>query len=261
MSDDDREHLGPMLNPLHLGKLIRESMDAVGWNVTDTAARLACERGTLSRLLNGKAGVSANMALALGTVGWGIASTGCGYTRELRTTGAGAPGASRGGAADDWEFRVNQLHGDLGEWEARHGAPVPVVAKVSRTTPRSQTIGRTRNSKRTTAQGCGAIEPARWNGQARSVRNTIGNVGGRTMHAKCQRIFTAICAATVLVGCSQQELEGMGVGVGGMVEGLTATYSSEFCQNTREHTSLACAHTTPDNCVAMRLYPQCFSRY
>ena len=54
-----------MRNPPHLGELIRESMDDVGWNVTETAARLGCERGTLSRLLNGKAGVSANMALAL----------------------------------------------------------------------------------------------------------------------------------------------------------------------------------------------------
>ena len=52
-------------NPPHLGELFRESMDDVGWNVTETAARLGCDRGTLSRLLNGKAGVSANMALAL----------------------------------------------------------------------------------------------------------------------------------------------------------------------------------------------------
>ena len=35
--------------------------------------RLGCERGTLSRLLNGKAGVSANMALALEDIGWGTA--------------------------------------------------------------------------------------------------------------------------------------------------------------------------------------------
>ena len=62
-----------MLNPPHLGELIRESMDEVGWNVTETAARLGCERGTLSRLLNGKAGVSANMALAVEAIGWGTA--------------------------------------------------------------------------------------------------------------------------------------------------------------------------------------------
>ncbi len=53
--------------------LIRESMEEVGWNVTETAARLRCERGTLSRLLNSKAGVSAKMALALEAVGWGSA--------------------------------------------------------------------------------------------------------------------------------------------------------------------------------------------
>ena len=67
------ERVGPMLNPPHLGELIRESMDDVGWNVTETATRLGCERGTLSRLLNGKAGVSANMALALEDIGWGTA--------------------------------------------------------------------------------------------------------------------------------------------------------------------------------------------
>ena len=47
--------------------------DDVGWNVTETAARRGCERGTLSRLLNGKAGVSANMAQALENIGWGSA--------------------------------------------------------------------------------------------------------------------------------------------------------------------------------------------
>jgi len=45
----------------------------VGWNVTETAARLGCERGTLSRLLNGQAGVSADMALGLEDLGWGTA--------------------------------------------------------------------------------------------------------------------------------------------------------------------------------------------
>lgn len=29
--------MGAMLNPPHLGELIRESMDEVGWNVTETA--------------------------------------------------------------------------------------------------------------------------------------------------------------------------------------------------------------------------------
>ncbi len=48
-------------------------MDEVGWNVTETAVRLGCERGTLSRLLNGTAGVSADMALALKAICWGTA--------------------------------------------------------------------------------------------------------------------------------------------------------------------------------------------
>ena len=73
MNDIAGERVGPMLNPPHLGELIRESMDDVGWNVTETAAHLGCERGTLSRLLNGRTGVSANMALALEEIGWGTA--------------------------------------------------------------------------------------------------------------------------------------------------------------------------------------------
>ena len=73
MNDIANDRVGPMQNRPHLGEFIRESMDEVGWNVTETAARLGCDRGTLSRLLNGKAGVSANMALALEDIGWGTA--------------------------------------------------------------------------------------------------------------------------------------------------------------------------------------------
>ena len=73
MNNIASERVDPMLNPPHLGELIRESMDDAGWNVSETAARLGCARGTLSRLLNGKAGVSANMALALEDISWGTA--------------------------------------------------------------------------------------------------------------------------------------------------------------------------------------------
>ena len=69
----DNEYVGPMSNPPHLGELVRESMDELGWSVTETAARLQCDRGTLSRVLNGRAGVSANMALGLEALGWGTA--------------------------------------------------------------------------------------------------------------------------------------------------------------------------------------------
>ncbi len=72
MGDDD-DRVGSMLNPPHLGELVRECMEEVGWSVTETASRLGCERGTLSRLLNGRAGMSATMALALEDIGWGTA--------------------------------------------------------------------------------------------------------------------------------------------------------------------------------------------
>lgn len=71
MNNREEDRAGLMMNPPHLGELIRESMGDVGWNVTETAARLGCERGTLSRLLNGRAGMSAKMALALEDIGWG----------------------------------------------------------------------------------------------------------------------------------------------------------------------------------------------
>ncbi len=73
MNEKSSEHVGPMMNPPHLGELVRESMDEVGWTVAETADRLGCERGTLSRLLNGRAGVSARMALSLEAIGWGTA--------------------------------------------------------------------------------------------------------------------------------------------------------------------------------------------
>ena len=62
-----------MLNPPHLGELVRERMDEVGWKVTETAARLGSERGTLVAAAEGQAGVAANMALALEGLGWGTA--------------------------------------------------------------------------------------------------------------------------------------------------------------------------------------------
>ncbi len=73
MNDSDDERVGPMLNPPHLGELIREGMEETGWSVTGMAAHLKCDRGTLSRVLNGRAGVSATMALALEEIGWGTA--------------------------------------------------------------------------------------------------------------------------------------------------------------------------------------------
>ncbi len=52
-----------MYNPAHPGEVLREQIGAMP--VTKFAAHLGVSRVTLSRLLNGSAGVSASMALKL----------------------------------------------------------------------------------------------------------------------------------------------------------------------------------------------------
>ena len=52
-----------MHNPAHPGEVLREYMGNI--SVTSLAAHLGVTRVTLSRLLNGNAGVSAEMALKL----------------------------------------------------------------------------------------------------------------------------------------------------------------------------------------------------
>ena len=59
-----------MRNPSHPGELIRDCMEATGWTVTECAEQLGVARHTFSRLLNGHAGVSPSMALALERIGW-----------------------------------------------------------------------------------------------------------------------------------------------------------------------------------------------
>ncbi len=63
-----------MLNPCHPGETLRDDLAAAGLTVTDAAARLGCTRQALSRLLNGKAGISPAMAIALERMGWSNAA-------------------------------------------------------------------------------------------------------------------------------------------------------------------------------------------
>jgi len=63
-----------MLNPCHPGEILRDNVEAAKLSVTETAAQLGCTRQALSRLLNGKAGISPTMALALERIGWSNAS-------------------------------------------------------------------------------------------------------------------------------------------------------------------------------------------
>ena len=55
----------PMKNPNHPGDIIRDCLDELGVNVTDGAKALGVTRSALSRLINRKAGVSAEMAVRL----------------------------------------------------------------------------------------------------------------------------------------------------------------------------------------------------
>ena len=63
-----------MLKPSHPGQILRDNLEAEELSVTEAAARLGCTRQALSRLLNGKAGISAAMAIALERMGWSNAS-------------------------------------------------------------------------------------------------------------------------------------------------------------------------------------------
>ena len=94
MNDIANDRVGPMPNPPHLGELIRESMEEIGWNVTGTAERLGCERGTLSRLLNGKARSVRGHGAGAGRYRLGHRRSLDADAGELRTR-AGAPGAGR----------------------------------------------------------------------------------------------------------------------------------------------------------------------
>jgi addiction module HigA family antidote len=55
-----------MFKPLHPGEIVKDTLiDATGLTVTAAADRLGVSRTALSRLLNGHAGISPEMALRL----------------------------------------------------------------------------------------------------------------------------------------------------------------------------------------------------
>lgn len=56
----------PMHNPPHPGAVLKDAViDALGLTVTEAAAHLDVDRVTLSRVINGKAAISVQMALRL----------------------------------------------------------------------------------------------------------------------------------------------------------------------------------------------------
>ncbi len=59
-----------MMNPPHPGRSIRENcLDPLGLSVTEAAHMLGVARHTLSRVLNGRAGISPEMAIRLEKAG------------------------------------------------------------------------------------------------------------------------------------------------------------------------------------------------
>lgn len=91
--------MNTMHNPPHPGETLREDvLPALGLTVTEAAKQLGVTRATLSRVLNGRAAISPEMALRL--EGW--------------------LGVENGGRADVWI--AQQAAYDL--WQARQaGAP------------------------------------------------------------------------------------------------------------------------------------------
>ena len=69
----------PMKNPPHPGGFVlRQCIEPLGLSITAAAAALGVTRTTLSELVNGKRGISPEMAVRLSQVfggsGWGIAN-------------------------------------------------------------------------------------------------------------------------------------------------------------------------------------------
>ena len=63
--------MNAMANPPHPGETVRlECIEASGLSVSEAARRPGCTRPTLSRVLNGRAAISTQMALAFERQGW-----------------------------------------------------------------------------------------------------------------------------------------------------------------------------------------------
>ena len=58
------------LNPTHPGLSVLDSLEAVGWSVSEFADRLEISEDEVSQLLNCERGISPAMALALERLGW-----------------------------------------------------------------------------------------------------------------------------------------------------------------------------------------------
>ena len=61
----------PMKNPPYPGRSIKDAcLEPLGLNITEGAKVLGVTRNTLSRVINGKNGISPDMAIRLEKAGW-----------------------------------------------------------------------------------------------------------------------------------------------------------------------------------------------
>lgn len=64
----------PMKNPPHPGRIVKlDCIEPLGLSITEAAKALGVTRLTLSKLANGKCGISADMAIRLEKMGWSTA--------------------------------------------------------------------------------------------------------------------------------------------------------------------------------------------
>ena len=57
-------------NPFHPGLSVLDSLEAVGWSVSEFSERLGISEDEVSGLLNGECGIPLEMTLTLERVGW-----------------------------------------------------------------------------------------------------------------------------------------------------------------------------------------------
>ncbi len=95
--------MGRMFNPPHPGEMIREDvLPELAVSVTEAARQLGVSRVQLSRFINGRAGVSADLAIRLAM--W------------------------LGGNAQTWM----RMQADYDLWQAEHsGRPLPKVERIA----------------------------------------------------------------------------------------------------------------------------------
>jgi addiction module HigA family antidote len=93
-----------MFDPPHPAEVLREDvLPSLGLTVTEAAKQLGVSRAALSRILNGRASISAEMAIRLAS--W------------LKTPSGGGPSAE--------SFLLGQARHDL--WQAEHKQKPPAV--------------------------------------------------------------------------------------------------------------------------------------